>query len=188
MHATLLQFAHVNDALAQTRSKLAKQKNLAEFFRSLSNPTFDFGVRFAAGRPFPDRERTLNVGLAVLLLEVAIRLGIEPGKFSIWFAVHGETAKHIGRSWPDLPTPITAPLNNHACGSGRRLGLGRSGGHGRHSPSRLLAPSSPLARLPREAAYVAKIHLRGFSHRRAGGRSLRASDRAGFAGKNAGSD
>jgi DNA ligase-1 len=156
MPATLLQFAHVNDALAQTASKLAKQKILAEFFRTLVDDDLRLAVRFAAGRPFPSTdERTLNVGFAIFS-EVAIRLlQIAPSEFYDLVRVHGEVGEALSNVWPDLPPPsplhsITLADLSVAFDDLAATGL-------QQSKRELLAGILSHCTLPREAAYVAKI-------------------------------
>jgi DNA ligase-1 len=158
MDATLLQFARVNDALAQTPSKLAKQKLLAEFFRSLSEEDLRLAVRFAAGRPFPSTdERTLNIGFAIFS-EIAIKLvRMAPAQFYELIRRHGEMGEALAEAWPDVPPP--SPLQSITLTDLRdsfdelaSIGLQQSK---RELLTRLLSHCTH----PREAAYVAKIVL-----------------------------
>jgi DNA ligase-1 len=156
MDTTLLQFAHVNDALAQTASKLAKQKLLAEFLRPLSEADLRLAVRFAGGRPFPSTdERTLNVGFAIFS-EVAIRfLCIEPARFYELVRAHGEVGEALSAVWPDLPPPsplhsITLKDLGFAFDDLAATGL-------QQSKRELLTALLNHCTLPREAAYLAKI-------------------------------
>ena len=156
MHATLLEFAHVNDALAETSSKLAKQKILAEFFRTLSEPDLRLAVRFASGRPFASTdERTLNVGFAIFS-EVAIKLlDIAAQQYYELVRKHGEVGEAISAAWPDFPPPsplhsITLEDVSVAFDDLAATGL-------QQSKRELLARLLSHCTHPRESAYVAKI-------------------------------
>jgi len=156
MDATLVQFAHVNDLLAQTSSKLAKQRILADFFRTLSEPDLRLAVRFAAGRPFASTdERTLSVGFAIFS-EVAIRLlQIPPTEFYELVRAQGEVGEALSAAWPELPPPsplhsITLKDLEIAFDDLAATGL-------QQSKRELLASLLSHCTLPREAAYAAKI-------------------------------
>lgn len=156
MDATLLQFARVNDSLAQTPSKLTKQKLLAEFFRPLQEPDLRLAVRFAAGRPFASTdERTLNLGWSIFS-EVALKLlRIDPPQFYDLVRRHGEMGEALAEAWPELSPPW--PLQSLTLQDLRIAFDDLSATGSQQNKRELLARLLSHCTHPREAAYVAKI-------------------------------
>jgi DNA ligase-1 len=84
MAATLIEFARVNDAAAAQSGKLAKQKILAEYFRSLADEReLRLAVRFSCGRAFPSTdERVLGVSGAIVSDVIIAMTGMDPNDYS----------------------------------------------------------------------------------------------------------
>ncbi len=81
-------FAAVCEAVAATRSRLAKRAALATYLAGLDEASLPVACTFLTGRPFPPRDpRTLGVGYAGLRDAIAGAAGVDPA------AVDAETLR-----------------------------------------------------------------------------------------------
>jgi DNA ligase-1 len=144
-------FAETADRIAATRSKLAKIKTLAEYFRELAGPDLRASAVFLTGRPFPLFDaRVLNVGGAALVRAIQEVAGVDEQAIHAAYmkrADLGEVAEML------LPPPGAAgPSPAEVFTTFEEIV--KLGG----ASPRLAAMTNLLRRLdPRAAKYVVKI-------------------------------
>lgn len=99
--ATLAEFARMKDLAAATRSKLRKQRLIAEFLRGLDEADLRRAVQFSAGRALAWSDtRTLNVGWA-LVSDVAVQLlKLDRQRYYDAVVRHGEIGEALAELWP----------------------------------------------------------------------------------------
>ena len=99
--ATLIEFAHVNDAAAATTKKLQKQAILAEYFRRLEeDEDLRLAVRYASGRAFASTdERVLGASGAIVSDVVLDLLKLDGREYHELVVRSGEIGEAISKVW-----------------------------------------------------------------------------------------
>ena len=155
MAVLLVDFAKTLDATAATSSKLAKQKILGDFFRSLEAPDLQLAVRYTGGRAFAATdERVLGVSSRTVR-DVALELlNVDADTFRTVAIRRGETGEAVGELWPPPADGATPKLTlQDLTDAFDRLGATTQPAIKRPIVRDLFARCV----LPREACYLAKL-------------------------------
>ncbi len=156
MNATLLDFAHVNDAAAATTKKLQKQAILSEWFGKLEESDLRLAVRYTGGRAFSSTDpRVLNVGGAIVWDVVVLLLKLDSRAFHDLVVRSGEIGEALSSVWPDRPPPApqqSITLHDLADAFGDLAATGAQ-----ERKRELLTALFDHCTHPREAAYLVKI-------------------------------
>jgi len=157
MPLLLRDFAAALDDAAATTSKLAKQKRLAELFRTLDRTDLSLAIRYSIGRPFEaSDERVLGVSSRIVS-DVALQLtGASPADYRATTIQRGEIGEALSDLWPKDFIPVGEPLTLRDMAA---------------AFDRLAATTQPMEKrpivlelfsrceTPREACYLAKVIL-----------------------------
>ena len=155
MSASLLEFAHVNDAVAATASKLQKQALLAAYFANLDADDLRLAVRFAGGGAFPETdERVIGVSGAILGEAILSTLRIDPNVF--WQATvdHGDMGDALAATFQPTSLQSSIALKVVAEAFDRLAETTRA-----QEKREILKPLIARLSAPREGAYLVKIIL-----------------------------
>lgn len=106
-----LTFAQVCEALAATRSKLAKRAAIANYLRPLDALEAGLAAQYLTGTVFPETDaRKLQVGSQVIVRALEIVTGVHPEKFHTVYRKHGDlgaTAEELLLTSSTVPKGLT---------------------------------------------------------------------------------
>lgn len=156
--ATLLAFAHANDAVAATPKKLEKQAILSSYFAGLTSPEdLRRAVRFAGGEAFGSTDpRTTGVSGAIMLEAVSAVWSPDRPALRASMIRHGEIAQAVAELVPSSHSvPETGlTLSDLADAFDRLAATGSQQGK-----REIIADLLRRIAHPREAAYLVRIVL-----------------------------
>ncbi len=101
----LSEFAATANAIAATTKKSEKERVLADYLRSLDDPTLEWAAVFFSGSPFPRREeRVTGVGGAAIGEAVSEATGRSPEEVWAPWPKYADPGDTIAESFPDDPS------------------------------------------------------------------------------------